>query len=82
MLKALLTNKYLYIIIFSLAGIGAISLFTLDKFVMPYYTKYNEGVTVPDVTRVSRKPKEMLSNIGLQFEVADRRAILPFQPIM
>lgn len=75
MLKALLTNKYLYIIIFSLAGIGAISLFTLDKFVMPYYTKYNEGVTVPDVTRVSlEEAEEMLSNIGLRFEVADRRA--------
>lgn len=75
MLKALLTNKYLYIIIFTLVGIGALTLFTLDKFVMPVYTKYNEGVTVPDVTRVSlEEAEEMLTSIGLRFEVADRRA--------
>ena len=75
MLKALFTNKFLYIIIFSLVGLGALSLITLDKFIMPYYTKYNEGITVPDITRISlEEAKEQLTSIGLRFEVADRRA--------
>jgi beta-lactam-binding protein with PASTA domain len=75
MLKALLTNKYLYIVVFSLGLIGALTLFTLDKFVMPYYTKYNEGVTVPDVSRVSLdEAQELLTSIGLRYEIADRRA--------
>ena len=75
MLKALFTNKYLYIIIFSLAALGAVFLFTLDKFIMPEYTKYNEGVTVPDVSRKSlEEAEELLTSIGLRYEVADRRA--------
>ena len=75
MLKALFTNKFLYIIIFSLVGLGALSLITLDKFIMPHYTKYNEGITVPDITRISlEEAKEQLTSIGLRFEVADRRA--------
>lgn len=75
MLKALLTNKYLYIIIFSFIAIGSITLLAIDKVIMPEYTKYNEGVTVPDVTRVSlEEAEEMLTSIGLRFEVADRRA--------
>lgn len=54
---------------------GAATLFTLDKFVMPHYTNYNEGVTVPDVTRVSLEEAEtLLVNSGLRFEIADRRA--------
>ena len=75
MLKALFTNKYLYIIIFSLAVLGAAFLFTLDKLVMPVYTKYNEGVTVPDVSRKSLKEaEELLTSIGLRYQVADRRS--------
>lgn len=75
MLKALFTNKYLYIIIFSLALLGAISLFALDKLVMPVYTKYNEGVTVPDVSRKSlEEAEELLTSIGLRYQVADRRS--------
>lgn len=75
MLKALFTNKYLYIIIFSLAVLGAALLFTLDKLVMPVYTKYNEGVTVPDVSRKSlEEAEELLTSIGLRYQVADRRS--------
>ncbi|GAB5409718.1 MAG: hypothetical protein BalsKO_20830 [Balneolaceae bacterium] len=75
MFKEILTNKYLYICIGSLILIGASTLFILDKFVMPTYTNYNEGVTVPDVTRISLEEAEkVLINYGLRFEVADRRA--------
>ena len=42
---------------------------------MPHYTKYNEGITVLDITRISlEEAKEQLTSIGLRFEVADRRA--------
>ncbi|MCG8372241.1 MAG: PASTA domain-containing protein [Balneolales bacterium] len=75
MLKALFTNKYLYIITFSLIAFGAVLLYALDKFIMPEYTNYNEGVTVPDVTRISLlEAEELLTRYGLRFEVADRRA--------
>ena len=75
MLKALFTNKYLYIIFFSFFVLGIITLLTLDKLVMPYYTKYNESITVPDVTRISLEEAEtLLTSMGLRFEVAHRRA--------
>ncbi len=75
MLKRLFTNKYLYICAGTLVLLGAIILFALDKFIMPMYTNYNEGVTVPDVTRISfEEAEELLTSYGLRVEVADRRA--------
>lgn len=42
---------------------------------MPYYTNYNEGVTVPDITRLSLDDAEnLLEEYGLRYEVLDRRA--------
>lgn len=47
----------------------------LDFFVMPYYTNYNKGVTVPDVTKISLdEAEEMLERHGLRHEILDRRA--------
>jgi len=75
MLKQILTNKYLYICFGTVVLIGASTLYILDTFVMPMYTHYNEGVTVPDVTRISLEEAEaVLTNYGLRVEVADRRA--------
>lgn len=75
MLKQILTNKYFYIGTFSLMLFGAAFLYVADNFIMPYYTNYNEGVTVPDVTRISLEEAEaLLTDYGLRFEVADRRA--------
>ncbi|MFV1884679.1 MAG: PASTA domain-containing protein [Balneola sp.] len=75
MLKQILTNKYLYITVGILILLGSITLFTLDKFVMPMYTNFNEGVTVPDVTRISlEEAEELLTSNGLRVEIADRRA--------
>ena len=55
--------------------IGAGTLLLFDKVLMPVYTNYNEGVTVPDVTRISLdEAEELLTSYGLRFEVADRRA--------
>lgn len=75
MLKRLLTNKFFYISIITITLLGAATIFVFDAFLMPMYTNYNEGVTVPDVTRVSLEEAEvMLTNYGLRFEVADRRS--------
>ncbi len=75
MIKALLTSKYTYITILVVALVGALSLLAVDLVIMPRYTNYNEGVTVPDVTRLSlSEASELLTNRGLRFEVADRRA--------
>lgn len=42
---------------------------------MPGYTNYYEGLTVPDLTRITLEEAEQeLTSIGLRYEVADRRA--------
>lgn len=42
---------------------------------MPAYTNYNEGVTIPDVTKVSlQEAVSILDQYGLRHEVVDRRA--------
>ena len=75
LLKKLFTTKYLYLTILTLVISGAAILFIMDKLVMPMYTNYNEGVTVPDVTRISLdEAEELLTSYGLRLEVADRRA--------
>jgi beta-lactam-binding protein with PASTA domain len=74
-LKKLFTTKYLYLTLLTIGVVGAITLLVFDKIVMPMYTNYNEGVTVPDVTRISLTEAEtLLTSYGLRVEVADRRA--------
>jgi eukaryotic-like serine/threonine-protein kinase len=74
-LKALLTNKTLYISLGGLATLGAILVLLMDFVIMPNYTNYNEGVTVPDVTKLSLEEAEvLLTDYGLRFEIHDRRA--------
>ncbi len=75
LLKYILTSAkfYIGIALFIVVGIGL--LFLTDSVIMPAYTNFNEGVTVPDVTRISLdEAEEVLANMGLRFEVADRRA--------
>ncbi len=75
MIKQILTSKYLYFSVLGLILIGSVSLLLLDKLIMPIYTNYNEGVTVPDVTRISlTEAEELLTSYGLRVEVSDRRA--------
>ncbi|MEX0719436.1 MAG: PASTA domain-containing protein [Balneolaceae bacterium] len=69
------TNKYLYISLISIIIFGVAVLFVVDKLIMPGYTNYNEGITVPDVTRVSlEEAQDVLTTYGLRFEVAERRS--------
>ncbi len=68
-------SKVLY---WSLAGIvtaGIITVLLFDNVIMPLYTNYNEGVTVPDVTKLSlNEAEELLTRYGLRYEVHDRRS--------
>lgn len=74
LIKALLTSKRFYITIGSIVLIGAVFLLALDVWLMPAYTNYKEGLTVPDVTKVSLdKAEERLTEYGLRYEVVERR---------
>lgn len=74
-IKSILTNKKLYIGIGSLIGLGALFLLLLDFVIMPAYTNYDEGVSVPDVSQVSlEEAQQRLTSYGLRYEVAERRS--------
>jgi eukaryotic-like serine/threonine-protein kinase len=74
-LKNIFTSKALYATLGGVFVAGAIFLILLDFVIMPKYTNYNEGVTVPDVTKLSlEEAEELLERYGLRFEVMDRRA--------
>lgn len=75
LIKWIFTNKLFYYVsggaflFFLIAGL------LLNFVIMPEYTNYNEGVTVPDVTKISLSEAETLLNgYGLRHEVIDRRA--------
>ncbi|MFY0683687.1 MAG: PASTA domain-containing protein [Balneola sp.] len=75
MLKRIFTSKKFYLSILGVVLLGITSLFLLDKVIMPNYTNYYEGLTVPDLTRITLdEAEEQLTSIGLRYEVADRRA--------
>ncbi len=74
-LKEILTDKRLYIAVGGVIGLGLIVMLLLDFIIMPSYTNYNEGLTVPDVTKISLdEATELLDKYGLRYEVLDRRA--------
>lgn len=74
-LKQIFTNKWFYYIL-SGGALFAILIGALANFViMPEYTNYNEGVTVPDVTKISLNDAQaLLTDYRLRYEVLDRRA--------
>jgi len=75
LLKELITSKKLYISATVLAVTVAGTLILLDSVIMPAYTNYDEGVTVPDVTQLSlEEAKDQLTSYGLRFEIAERRS--------
>lgn len=73
-IKLIFTSKRFYITIGSIIALGAILLLTLNVWLMPAYTNYKEGLTVPDVTKVSLEEAEQrLTDYGLRYEIAERR---------
>ena len=75
MMKKLFTSKRFYISLV-VAGILAAMLLGISNYwIMPAYTQYYEGLTVPDVTKKSLKgAQQLLTDYGLRYEIADRRA--------
>ena len=79
MIRSLLTNKYFYLLSLGVILIGALGLLVFDKILMPRYTQYNQGITVPDLTRVSlEEAAETIRLLGLRYEVSDRRSNAAF----
>lgn len=73
--KSIITDRRLYILLGSLVAFGIAFILLLDFIIMPSYTNYNEGVTVPDVTKISLdEASALLDEYGLRHEVLDRRA--------
>lgn len=73
--KSLFRNKKLYTILGSLFVAAIALILIVDLLVMPYYTNYNKGITVPDVTKISLEEAEaLLESYGLRHEILDRRA--------
>lgn len=74
-LQYLLTSKKFYATVSALIAAGALFLLLLDFVLMPAYTNYDEGVTVPDVTKLAlTEADSLLTTYGLRFEVSDRRS--------
>lgn len=74
-LKNILTSKKLYASVGALIAAGALFLLLLDFVIMPAYTNYDEGVTVPDVTKLALEEADsLLTTYGLRFEVSERRS--------
>lgn len=74
-LKNLLTSKKFYATVSALIAAGALFLLLLDFVLMPAYTNYDEGVTVPNVTKLAlTEADSLLISYGLRFEVSERRS--------
>lgn len=69
------TSKKLFWSIGGLIVAGLLFLLLMDSIVMPAYTNYNEGVTVPNISQLSLDDaKEKLEDRKLRFEIAERRS--------
>lgn len=54
---------------------GILFLLLLDNVIMPAYTNYDEGVTVPNITRLPlEEAQQMITSSGLRYEIAERRS--------
>lgn len=74
-IQATITDRRLYISLTVIIAFGVALALLLDFIIMPSYTNYKEGITVPDVTKISLEEATiLLENYGLRHEVLDRRA--------
>lgn len=73
----LIRNRIILAVALLVIAAGAI--YVMDRWVMPTYTNYNEGITVPDITKLSlEQAQATLEQYGLRHEVLDRRAHAAF----
>ncbi|HLR76450.1 MAG TPA: PASTA domain-containing protein [Balneolaceae bacterium] len=72
-IKETVTNKNIYIGIAAVIAAFVLLLILFNSIIMPWYTNYEEGLTVPNVTGIPiEKAKATLKADGLEYEVADR----------
>lgn len=75
------TNKKILLGLGGLVIAGILFLFLMDSFIMPSYTNYNEGVTVPNVSELSLdEANKKLTDRGLRVEIAERRSNEAYPP--
>lgn len=73
-ITSIFTSKKFYIGLGGFVVLMALLLLLLDSVIMPAYTNYDEGVTVPNVSQISlEEAQQRLESYGLRYEVADRR---------
>ncbi|NBC27436.1 MAG: PASTA domain-containing protein [Bacteroidetes bacterium] len=74
-IKWIFTNTWFYYLAGGIILTGVLLALLLNFVIMPEYTNYKEGVTVPDVTKISlTEAQQKLETYGLRHEVLDRRA--------
>ncbi|MDG5767343.1 PASTA domain-containing protein [Balneolales bacterium ANBcel1] len=75
------TDRKLYYLLGGLILFGGISLIAMDRYIMPAYTNYQDGITVPDVSRMPLEQAAlMLEERGLRHELAAKRSNEAFPP--
>lgn len=74
-IKKIFTSKKFYLGGAGLIILAGFILILMDFFIMPAYTNYDEGLTVPDVSKVSlEEAQKRLTSYGLRYKVAERRS--------
>lgn len=67
-------DKRLIAVFVGLMALGATGLIVADTWIMPWYTQYGKGVTVPDVKNLSiDEAVNRFRAVGLRYEVYDER---------
>lgn len=68
-------NKNFYFGVLGVLAACALFVFLLNKYIMPAYTHHDDGVTVPNVTRLPLKRAEhLLASSGLEYKVYEKRS--------
>lgn len=76
-----LTDRKLYYLLGGLILFGVVTLIAMDRVIMPAYTNYNRGVTVPEISRMPlEEAEEILESRGLRHELATKRSNDAFPP--
>ena len=81
MLKRVLTDIRFYLLLLGIVILGAAFLLALNDWIMPAYTKFDQGQTVPDIKGVSMtQARKLLVSEGFRDTVIDRRYNAAYPP--
>jgi len=81
MWKQILKDIRFYLLILAVIIFSAAFLFVLNQYIMPVYTRHDQGLTVPDITKLPLKNARMvLHNEGLRDSIVDRRYNAAYPP--